>query len=152
MTDETSRKVHAESSEKKPEGQELSYNQRETVLVVDDEPAVVTMCEHALKRRGYRILAAHGAEEALRRSQGGEFRVALIDIMMPGMNGIELARILSRQNPDTKVIFMSGYSPTEISQLVGDYRHFGFIWKPFRLESLFHMVENVVARSSPSAG
>jgi CheY-like chemotaxis protein len=120
--------------------------QGETILVVDDDPSVVTMCEHALKFRGYRVLNAHGAEDALCRSQGAAIHVALIDVMMPGTNGIELARILSQQHPDTKVIFMSGFSPTEISRLVGDYRHFGFIWKPFRLESLFHMVENVLSR------
>lgn len=118
----------------------------ETILVVDDDPAVVTMCGQALKFRGYRVLDAHGAEEALRQTQAAPVHVALIDIVMPGTNGIELARILSHQSPDTRVIFMSGFSPDEISRLVGDCRHYGFIWKPFRLESLFHMVENVLGR------
>ena len=118
----------------------------ETVLVVDDEASVVTMCVRALKSRGYRVLSADGADSALRLCKGMDVQVALIDIVMPGMNGIELAQRLSEQNPETRVIFMSGSSPAEISRLVGDYRHFGFIWKPFRLESLFHMVENVLNR------
>ena len=125
--------------------------QGETILVVDDDPSVVTMCGHALKFRGYRVLDANGAEEALRQCQDADVDVALIDIMMPGTNGAELARILSRQCPDIKVIFMSGSSPTEISHLVGDCRHHGFIWKPFRLESLFQMVENVLSRPQSPA-
>ena len=125
--------------------------QGETILVVDDDPAVLTMCEQALKFRGYRVLDASGAAEALRRSQGATVDVALIDVMMPGTNGVELARLLAQESPDTKVVFMSGFSPTEISQLVGDCRHFGFIWKPFRLESLFHMVENVLSRPHDQA-
>ena len=123
----------------------------ETILVVDDEAAVVTMCVRALKTRGYRVLSADGAESALRLCKGIDVHVALIDIVMPGMNGIELAQRLFEQSPETRVIFMSGYSPAEISRLVGDYRHFGFIWKPFRLESLFHMVENILSRPAVAA-
>ncbi len=120
----------------------------QTILVVDDDPTVVKMCGHAFKFRGYRVLDAYGAQEALHLSKDVDVQVALIDVMMPGTNGIELARILSARNPGIKVIFMSGFSPTEISRLVGDYNHFGFIWKPFRIESMFQMVENVLARSS----
>lgn len=119
----------------------------ETILVVDDEPGVVKMCGQAFKFRGYRVIDAGSAEEALRRSQGVEVQVALIDVMMPGTNGIELARRLSTRSPGIKVIFMSGFSQSEISRLIGDYNHFGVIWKPFRIESLFQMVENVLGRS-----
>ena len=55
-----------------------------------------------MKFRGYRVLNAHGAEEALHQSHGTEVQVALIDIMMPGTNGVELARSLAEQNPETK--------------------------------------------------
>lgn len=125
--------------------------QGETILVVDDDPGVLGMCASALKIRGLRVLEAGGAEEALRQSQNANIQVALVDILMPRTNGIELARRLTERCPDLKVIFMSGSSPTEITRLIGDYRHFGFIWKPFRIESLFQMVDNVLGRPSVSS-
>jgi two-component system cell cycle sensor histidine kinase/response regulator CckA len=84
---------------------------QETVLVVDDEDAVREIVSRVLEARGYRILEAADAAEALSLSSGyeGEIHLLLTDVVMPGIPGPELAAILAGARPETRVLFMSGF-------------------------------------------
>src|SRR5262249_7142001 len=116
-----------------------------TILLVDDEPAVLNLCQQILKLGGYNVLPASSGQEALRLCQSSNtvIHLFLLDIVMPGMNGIELAQRLQSMNPSARVVLMSGYAHEEIASLIcGDsYR---IIWKPFRAGSLLRMIENVL--------
>jgi two-component system cell cycle sensor histidine kinase/response regulator CckA len=85
----------------------------ETILLVEDEPALRLMTRRLLERKGYRIREATDGQEALEvwQSHAGEISLLLTDIIMPGeMTGRELAERLWRQRPGLKVIFTSGYT------------------------------------------
>jgi two-component system cell cycle sensor histidine kinase/response regulator CckA len=117
----------------------------ETILLVDDEPAVLTLCQTMLKSGGYHVLSAGSGQEAMRLLHGNVAKVdlALLDVIMPGINGVELAARIQIENPAIKIVLMSGYGLQEIASVVGDNRH-KIIWKPFKTESLLRMIENAL--------
>ncbi|MDQ6706546.1 MAG: response regulator [Acidobacteriota bacterium] len=86
--------------------------QIETVLLVDDEPIVRRVVREMLSMSGFTVYAASSGHEALRIVRGLKQPVNLLltDIIMPRMDGHELARELARLHPETRVLFMSGYA------------------------------------------
>ncbi len=90
--------------------------QGETILVVEDEPLLLELVSETLREGGYRVLPARDGATALQVAGGhdGELHLALTDMVMPGMNGKEVALGLARLRPGLRVIFMSGYSETGI--------------------------------------
>lgn len=117
----------------------------ETILLVDDEPAVLALCQTILKSGGYKVLSAGNGQDALRLLQDSatDVDLALLDVMMPSMNGVELATRILVESPAIKIVLMSGFTPTEIASMVGDHPY-GIIWKPFKTESLLKMIENAL--------
>ena len=118
----------------------------ETVLVVEDDPIVRDMTSDILADHGYGVLVASGGEEALRLAESSDPPIDLLltDVVMPGMNGLELARILRQKRPDLKAIFMSGYSEeVVIRQGLADPAT-PFIQKPASVETLTRRVRDVL--------
>ena len=100
------------------------------IIIVDDDPEVRVVVAEFLDDFGYRVLQAKGGAEALERlRQHPDVQMMITDIRMPDMSGIELADIATRQQPDLKVILISGYF---VSQQV-ERR---FLRKPFRMKEL----------------
>jgi signal transduction histidine kinase/ActR/RegA family two-component response regulator len=89
-----------------------------TVLVVDDEPALLRLCHRRLQRLGYRVLEALGPLAALEVARGhpGPIDVLLTDVMMPDMNGRQLSEQLSELRPETATLYMSGYAAEILAQ------------------------------------
>jgi two-component system cell cycle sensor histidine kinase/response regulator CckA len=85
----------------------------ETILLVEDESAVRAFVKIALQRFGYRVLETDTAEAALTLLKGHAASVHLLltDVVLPGMDGIQLATHVTRERPETRVLFMSGYTP-----------------------------------------
>ena len=128
----------------------------ETIVVVDDQPAALEFCSTALRIAGYRVLTATSGKKALDFFQpsGTPVALALIDIVMPEMSGLELIRAVQQLNPPKRIVLMSGYAPDEVKRLVGpgasDYR---CIWKPFEAHTLLQCVRNVLdAPPKPQKG
>src|SRR5438128_5442060 len=90
-----------------------------TILVVDDEPIALEFCRSTLVRAGYNVLTASSGEQALNhfKSYRSPIDLALIDVVMPGMNGVALAKRLEKLNPGTRIVLMSGYSPAEVKRI-----------------------------------
>jgi two-component system, cell cycle response regulator CpdR len=100
------------------------------IIIVDDDPEVRIVVAEFLDDFGYRVLQAEGGAEALERlRQHPDVQMLITDIRMPDMSGIELADIATRQQPELKVILISGYF---VSQQF-DRR---FLRKPFRMKEL----------------
>jgi PAS domain S-box-containing protein len=89
----------------------------ETMLIVEDEPSIRELVVKVLQPLGYRLLTAANGKEALQISADftGDIPLILTDVIMPGLNGRELAESIEKERPDTKVIFMSGYTDDVIS-------------------------------------
>jgi signal transduction histidine kinase/ActR/RegA family two-component response regulator len=136
----------------------LSGARRETVLVVDDEKEVVFSIKDILEAEGYKVFAAENPEYGLElfHAVAGKIDVAIIDIVMPVMNGAELTKELKQINPSVKVIGMSGF---DSGTIVKEARHIDcFLKKPFDGEALFacigrvlHSDENDVSTGGVSA-
>ena len=118
----------------------------ETILIVDDEPIVRKLIRVCLKGRGYTILEAESGSAAINvcLSHKGAIDLALIDVMMPGIHGPQLQRMLNKLDPNLKILYMSGFPHIEaINRGMGD-----FLSKPFMLETLFSKIR--VALAAPS--
>ncbi len=115
-----------------------------TILLVEDEPGVRAFAARVLRRDGHRVLAVGDGEEALRIFEEGGERIDLLvsDIVMPGMDGHTLARLLGKRLGGVPVIFMSGYAE-DLAPDGPASAH--FLMKPFTLAELADKVTEVLA-------
>ena len=120
----------------------------ETVLLVEDEPAILNMAKLIITKLGYHVLAANSPGEAMHiaRSHVGEIHLLMTDVVMPEMNGKDLARNMLSLYPDIKRLFMSGYTADVIAQhgVLEDGVH--FIQKPFNMNVLADKLREVLDR------
>ncbi len=123
----------------------------QTVLLVEDKPAVRDVAREFLTAAGYRVLAAEDGERAmLIAAREATIDVLITDIVMPKMRGPELARELLRWKPGVKVVYMSGY--LEPSEADGDFlKDAFFLNKPFSRDALLNQVAEALRQSSPAA-
>ena len=121
-----------------------------TVLVVDVEPTVLSTVRDGLAAHGYRVLEALDGETALgiAGSHQGPIALLLVDVVMPGLSGPEVATRLHAIRPDTKILFMSGFS-TEVTVVHGVSAGDPLLVKPFSLETLGRKVKELVEHRSP---
>lgn len=117
----------------------------ETILVVEDEATILSLAERILTELGYEVLVAENgfqAVEVLKRQ--GRVDLLLTDVVMPQMNGRELARRIRIERPDIQVLYMSGYTTNSLP-LPGE-DDFEFVEKPFSPEELGRYVRQVLDR------
>lgn len=109
-----------------------------TVLVVDDEPMILAFSKEGLKRLGYEVLTAADGQQACEvfQSHSGRIDIALLDLVMPGVTGLETCRRLREIKPSLKVILTSGYASAEVVREARLAGAVGFIGKPYSLEEL----------------
>ena len=116
------------------------------ILIVDDEPNIVVALEFLLSQRGFQTAKAHRGEEALRLFPSFAPDLVVLDVMMPGMDGFEVARqIRSNPNyPNTRSIFLTARS-TDEDRLKG-YANGGDVYlpKPFDNETLLTTIKEVI--------
>ena len=118
------------------------------VLLVDDEDAVLRLAERALTRRGWRVLAADSAENALARLNAAEpIQAVISDVVMPGMDGPALVRALRQIRPGLPAILVSGYAEEALRRELADSRA-AFLAKPYTLRDLAELLESVVRDSA----
>ncbi len=110
----------------------------ETILLVEDEPAILALGTQMLQRQGYHVLPASSPGEALRVAQehAGEIHLLITDVVMPEMNGRELAKRLLTLYPNLKRLFMSGYTADVVAHRGVVDEGINFIQKPFSMQSL----------------
>ncbi|TNF27178.1 MAG: response regulator [Deltaproteobacteria bacterium] len=118
----------------------------ETILVVEDEPAILVVATKMLRLQGYTVLTARNAAEAIRVSNenAGGIDLLLTDVVMPEMNGRDLAKHVAPLHASMKVLFMSGYTANVIAHqgVLDPGTH--FIQKPFSVQSLAAKVREVL--------
>jgi signal transduction histidine kinase/CheY-like chemotaxis protein len=122
----------------------------ETVLVAEDESSVRELVCEMLRSVGYRVLEAVDGREALEvaATHDGPIHLLATDVVMPLMGGLELAQILLRQRPKTRVLFMSGYAHDDAARR--DLEDAPFIAKPFRPYDLREKVREVLDTEDPA--
>ena len=118
----------------------------ETILLVEDEPSILSMTTQMLERLGYIVLAAVTPLEAigLAREHGGNVHLLMTDVIMPEMNGRDLASNLLSTYPNLKRLFMSGYTANVIAHHGVLDEGVNFIQKPFSTQDLSVKVREVL--------
>ncbi len=120
----------------------------ETVLVVEDEAPVRSVARQVLERHGYTVLEAPSAEAALdiATRYSGTIHLLLTDVVMPGLNGRELASRLATLRPDARVIFMSGYTDDAVTRHGVLEPGSTYVQKPFTPDAIARKVREVLDR------
>jgi two-component system, cell cycle sensor histidine kinase and response regulator CckA len=119
-----------------------SLDGTETILIVDDEAAVRLVLRAILQYRGYKVLEASSGEEALRQMEKGpgDVRLVLLDLDMPGLNGLATLARLRQVAPGLPVILSSGSRMDDPAGELARSGAAGFVEKPFRNQDLAHLV------------
>ncbi len=117
-----------------------------TVLLVDDEEAVLDVARRMLEHLGFDVLTAPGGPEAIEmyREQGDDIHIVLLDLTMPHLNGVEAFYELQRIKKNVRVILASGFTEEKASKLCHSDLPAGFIQKPFNLANLAAKLKEVL--------
>ncbi len=124
---------------------DTDFSGRETILLVEDEAVILQVGMISLQRLGYQVLVAALPNEALRivRDHPGRIDLLITDVILPEMNGPELARQIAILKPDIRCLFMSGYTADVISEGGVLDESVNFIQKPFTISDLAAKIRSV---------
>ncbi|MDJ1016653.1 MAG: ATP-binding protein [Paracoccaceae bacterium] len=141
------RPAAAPSIPKKPVSARRSPKEDGVVLLVEDEAPVRAFASRALRMRGYTVIEAEHGEDALNKLSDDELRVDLFvtDVIMPGLDGPSWVRKALDTRPDTRVVFMSGYTEEGLAENQSRIPHSVFLPKPFSLAELTSVVHRQLA-------
>jgi PAS domain S-box-containing protein len=131
-----------------PVPQTAAHRGTETILLVEDDPAVRVLTRRMLESRGYTVLAAANGTEGVEaaRRYAGEIHLLVTDVVMPEMNGRELFTQLSAQRSGLRVLFLSGYTDEAIVRHGNLERGVPFLQKPFTPETLARKVREALVQ------
>lgn len=121
-----------------------------TVLVADDNEVAQRLCRRVLEKAGHRVLTASDGQEAVNLALGEVPDMILMDVAMPGMDGLEAMRQIKAQKPSMVIVIASAHS------MAGDRERFleaganDVLSKPFKLTDLTGMVDKLVGGTTPS--
>jgi len=120
--------------------------QGETILVVEDQPALRKLMRRSLEERGYNVLLATDGIDAIEQARGraGSIDLVITDVVMPRLGGEATVEQLRREQPDLKVIFISGYAGESMDETGVQRDRTLFLQKPFRLKVLCKRVRTVL--------
>lgn len=121
-----------------------------TILVVDDDTSVRSFAAHVLQKAGFRVLTAENGEAAVAavQSASSPFRLVLLDLSMPGMDGTAAAEIIHRLQPTLPIILMSGYTEPQVASVASQSSIASYLHKPFVGDQLLQRIDEVLDRTS----
>lgn len=118
---------------------------RGNVLVIDDDESMRLACAQTLEQGGFAVVMASNGEEALEKTRRESFDVALLDLMMPGIPGMEVLKRLKQDSPDLLVIIITGYATIESAVEAMQRGAYNYLAKPFTPEALTKIVGKAAA-------
>jgi two-component system, sensor histidine kinase and response regulator len=116
------------------------------VLIVDDEPHICQLISRYLSSEGYECSEAHSGETAVKKLVTDRSHLVISDIMMPGMSGIDLLRIISSRFPDVAVVMVTALDDRKTATQALELGAYGYIVKPFDKNEVLISVENALER------
>jgi two-component system cell cycle sensor histidine kinase/response regulator CckA len=126
----------------------FSLEGNESILFVEDDPAIRRLLQRSLRESGFTVTEASNAVEAVEifRARPGTFQLLLTDVVLPESSGPELADILRREQPGIKVLFISGYTANETVEYGVLGSEFNLLQKPFSMQELARRVRETLDR------
>ncbi len=122
------------------------YTGSESILVVDDEAALRNLIYEVLDEKGYRVLCVESAEKALEVLTTEQIDLILSDVIMPGMNGYELALIVMKKYPHVKIQIMSGFNDNSFNNEAYEKLYQKCLKKPLHASQLLAIVKDIFSR------
>ncbi len=116
-----------------------------TILVVDDNEDLLETFAMILKRRGFFVETAENGATAVEKFKNRNYDVALMDIVMPEMNGVEALRRIKELDPDSSIILMTAYSDDALIQTARDQGARHIVHKPIKIEQLIKLITEVAS-------
>ena len=116
-------------------------------LIVDDEEIICSLLTRGLKRLSepeYTVVTAADGVDALKHLKQQSFDLVIVDYSLPGIHGLDLAWLIRKTTPETRIILISGHGEPDFHQNEPQIRLDGYLQKPFTLNQLFSMVNRIV--------
>ena len=114
------------------------------ILVVDDEPSIRHLLQYALADQDYDVVTASGALEALVLLEQAPADLAIVDLMLPEVNGLDLAEAIRMLDPGTPVILITAYGTTAFESMAAHPAISHYLHKPFALDRLLELIEEML--------
>ena len=124
----------------------MKENRHATILCVDDEKSALNALRRTLDDQPYRVLTALSGEEALSKAREEAPDMALVDVMMPGMDGFDVAKTLKRLMPEIKIVMVTALNDDSTLFSSAEMHCDGFLEKPWKPSWLICQIESVLAR------
>jgi two-component system, NtrC family, response regulator HydG len=118
------------------------------ILLVDDNEEFLDSTKDVLEEENYRVVTAAGGEEAIRQVENSDFDVILMDIKMPGLNGVDAFMEMKRRKPGVKVVMCTAYIVESLIRRALEEGAFAVLNKPFEMDLLLKTLEVIVQREN----
>ncbi len=115
------------------------------LLLVDDEIGYLDVLSKRLTRRGFKVTTASSGAEAIRALRNWDFDVAVVDLKMEDMDGIEVLKVFKRMEPSVKVIMLTGHGSERAARDGIEHGAFDYLIKPIDIESLIVRIRAAMA-------
>lgn len=116
------------------------------VLVIDDEKGTRDMLYYELQAEGYEVTTAEDGYKALEMIKGTLYNIVMVDLKMPGLNGLQILQKIKEHNPETEVIIVTGYGSFESAIQAMNEGAFTYIQKPLDMDSVFAILKKAVEK------
>ena len=117
-----------------------------TVLLVDDNEDFTSVLAERFEARGLNVVTAGGAPEAVRQADRTRFDAVILDLLMPGMDGVETLKMLLKTNPDLQIIVLTGHATVDRGIEAMKAGAMDFVEKPADIDGLMALIEEAKAK------
>ena len=135
--------VHSWKPASEPDSKVCALD-KASICLLDDDLSILKALERLLKSDGFHVERFHEPAAFLSAVGKSPCRVAILDVWMPDMNGLEVQAVLRKDSPETRIIFISGRDDPSVRQTALEAGAFGFLSKPFDDEVLLQLVRKAV--------
>jgi FixJ family two-component response regulator len=135
--------VHSRKPSEEPASKIYEFD-KASVCLLDDDLSILKALDRLLKSDGFNVERFHEPAAFLSAVGKSPCRVAILDVWMPDMNGLEVQAALRKDSPETRIIFISGRDDPSVRQTALEAGAFGFLSKPFDDEALLQLVRKAV--------
>lgn len=118
--------------------------ERRAVLIVDDDPAILQVLKEAVESQGCQVTCCETAEKALQEMNGQRFDLIFLDLVLPGMSGVELLRAIKAKNERTVVAILTGYGDDPVALQAMALGPMFFIRKPFGMAGIIEVLDTIM--------
>ena len=135
--------VHSWKPSAEPDSRDCGFD-KASVCLLDDDLSMLKALERLLKSDGFNVERFSEPSAFLAAVAKCPCRVAILDVWMPDMNGLEVQGVLRKESPETRIIFISGRDDPSVRQTALEAGAFGFLSKPFDDEAFLQLVRKAV--------